>query len=91
MLKYEALKERMIEASTLALGDIDAAMETQFPDSEWEFEWRSVVGEDEDGKPIWSLHLYVEAKAVDIADEYEGESDIGLTPYALAAEKYLEG
>lgn len=53
-------EEYMWDASTLALNEIDAVMSKHFPGTEWNVEWRSVVGEGE--SPLWSLHLFVETK-----------------------------
>ena len=40
-------EEHMWDASTLALNEIDAVMSKHFPGTEWNVEWRSVVGEGE--------------------------------------------
>lgn len=50
------------DASTLALGEIDAVMEKYFPGTNnWNVEWRSVVDDDSEA-PLWSLHIFVETK-----------------------------
>ncbi len=90
-IEIEALKEQMIGSSALALDSLEATIEKYFPASEWDVERKSVLGENEEGNPTWSLHLYIEAKPEEIVDVYEGESGIDLTPYALAATRYLEG
>ena len=51
-------EEVMWEGSTLVLNDLEDTLNKHLGGFEWE--WRSVVGKDSDGDPIWSLSLYVE-------------------------------
>ena len=51
-------EELMWEGSTLVLNDLEDILNKHLGGFEWE--WRSVVGKDSDGDPIWSLSLYVE-------------------------------
>jgi len=51
-------KKLMWEGSTLVLNDLEDTLNKHLGGFEWE--WRSVVGKDSDGDPIWSLSLYVE-------------------------------
>jgi len=51
---------QMSEASCLALNEIDEVLHKHFPDSEWNVEWRSVLGEDHWESPIWSLTFFIE-------------------------------
>jgi len=42
---------------------LEQALEEKLGSTEWQWDWRSVIGEDytcED--PIWSLHLFVKTK-----------------------------
>lgn len=52
--------EYMSGASTCALNEIDQVMSHWFPEGEWNVEWRSVLGERDEGEPIWSLTFYIE-------------------------------
>ena len=52
------LGEVMWEGSTLVFNDLEDILNKHLGVFEWE--WRSVVGADSEGDPIWSLSLYVE-------------------------------
>ena len=41
---------------------LEQALEEKLGSTKWEWEWRSVIGEDYTEDPIWSLQLYVETK-----------------------------
>jgi|TARA_B100000073_G_scaffold260985_1_gene220691 hypothetical protein len=41
---------------------LEQALEEKLGSTEWEWEWRSVIGEDYSEDPIWSLQLFVEKK-----------------------------
>lgn len=41
---------------------LEQALEEKLGSTEWQWEWRSVIGEDYTEDPIWSLHLFVETK-----------------------------
>jgi hypothetical protein len=49
----------MSDGSSFALTDIDYAMEKHLVSRGFTWEWRSVLGNDCDGNPIWSLTIYV--------------------------------
>jgi len=63
----------MSGASCCALNEIDQVMEHWFPECDWHVEWRSVLGEDHLGNPIWSLTFYVETQ--DSRKKLEEEDD----------------
>jgi hypothetical protein len=42
--------------------ELEKALEEKLGSTKWEWEWRSVIGEDYREDPIWSLHLFVETK-----------------------------
>ena len=44
---------------------LEQALEEKLGSTNWEWESRSVIGEDGRENPIWSLHLYVEKKRKD--------------------------
>jgi len=54
------MKEKLYDGSTLAMKVIDNAIEEYLVLKGFKWEWKSVIGEDCDGKSIWSLHIYVE-------------------------------
>lgn len=58
----ETKTEYMESASCVALNEIDQVMSHWFPEGEWNVEWRSVLGEDHQENPIWSLTIYVEVQ-----------------------------
>ena len=45
---------------------LEQALEEKLGSTKWEWEWRSVIGEDYTEDPIWSLHLFVETKREEI-------------------------
>ena len=63
----------MSGASCCALNEIDQVMSNWFPETEWNVEWRSVLGEDHLENPIWSLTFYVETQ--DSRKKLEEEDD----------------
>jgi hypothetical protein len=54
-------KDELYDAGASTLIELEAALEKYVGDK-FQWEWRSVVGEDVARNPIWSLHLYVELK-----------------------------
>ena len=50
----------MSDGSSFALTDIDHVMEKHLVSRGFTWEWRSVLGNDCNGNPIWSLTIYVE-------------------------------
>lgn len=56
-------KDRLYGAASnlCCFDELEAALEKYVGDK-FQWEWRSVVGEDVARNPIWSLHLYVELK-----------------------------
>lgn len=51
---------QMSGASCLALNEIEEVLQKHFPETEWNVEGRSVLGDDHWENPIWSLTIYVE-------------------------------
>jgi hypothetical protein len=49
--------------STLALSGIDTAIEKHLVSRGFTWEWRSVLGKDCNGNPIWNLNIYVEKES----------------------------
>lgn len=57
--EIERWEYEMSDGSSFALTDIDHAMEKHLVSRGFTWEWRSVLGNDCDGNPIWSLTIYV--------------------------------
>lgn len=54
-------KEELLDHGVVIINKLDETLTCQLGDK-YQWEWRSVVGDCFDGKPIWSLTLYVEPK-----------------------------
>ncbi len=55
------LKNQLIDNGTLVLKDIEDSLERHLGHY-FQWEWRSVVGDNPYEPPMWSLHIYVEKK-----------------------------
>jgi len=62
-------KDRLYDAGASTLIELENTLERYVGDK-FQWEWRSVVGEDAARNPIWSLHLYVELKEEDNGDDW---------------------
>ena len=62
------LKDQLINNSTLVLNDIEASLQHHLGHY-FQWEWRSVVGDNPHEPPMWSLHIYVERREDDTTDE----------------------
>ena len=51
----------MYGGSTQVINAVESALEEHLSEH-FKWEWRSVVGEQGNGKPIWNFTLYVEPK-----------------------------
>jgi hypothetical protein len=65
-------EEVMWEGSTLVLNDLEDILNKHLGEH-FQWEWRSVVGEDSEENPIWSLTLYVESNVRDSLTQQTGE------------------
>ena len=55
------LKNQLIDKGALVLKDIEDSLERHLG-HDFQWEWRSVVGDNPYEPPMWSLHIYVEKK-----------------------------
>jgi len=58
------LKDQLINNSTQVLNDIETSLQKHLGHY-FQWEWRSVVGDNPYEPPMWSLHIYVERKESD--------------------------
>ena len=54
-------KDDLQDAGASILIELEATLEKYVGDK-YQWEWRSVVGEDSQDSPQWSMHLYVHKK-----------------------------
>ena len=66
--EIERWEYEMDDGSSFALTDIDCAMEKHLVSRGFTWEWRSVLGNDCDGNPIWSLTIYVSKEETNVND-----------------------
>lgn len=57
------LKRQLLDNGALVLNDIEASLDKHLGDH-FQWEWRSVVGDNPHEPPMWSIHIYVEREGL---------------------------